>query len=287
MKIWFDGRMVDAEDAKLSVFDHGLLYGDGVFEGIRVYNGRVFERRAHLDRFYASAERIRLAVPYVQEEVSEAMRQCIEANAVENGYIRLVVTRGPGTLGLNPFRCCDPVVFVIADQIQMYPKEMYEKGMAVIVARTRRVGAGMLDPKVKSLNYLNSIYAKIEAIDAGVMEAVMLNARGNVSEATGDNVFIVRDGAVVTPPSEAGILMGITRGVVLRLAQKLGLPAHEQNFTAEELKSADECFLTGTAAEVIAVTSVDDRQIGDGHPGPVTQRLLKAFRDYIASGDWD
>ncbi len=286
MKVWLDGELVDRSDAKISVFDHATLYGDGVFEGIRVYGGRIFQCDAHLDRLYASAERIRLNVPYSHDQLVDAMRSSIEANGISDGYIRLVVTRGEGTLGLNPRLCPKPRVFVIADQIMLYPKEMYDDGMAVIIARTVRCSPRMLDPGVKSCNYLNNIYAKIEALDAGVIEAILLNEHGYVAECTGDNLFCVRDGALHTPASEAGILEGITRQVVIDLARDLGIDVQERMITVEELLDADECFLTGTAAEVIAVTRIDQTIIGEGKPGPVTNRLLGAFHELIASGDW-
>jgi len=286
MKVWLDGKLVDEKDATVSVFDHGVLYGDGVFEGIRVYGGRVFKRDAHMDRLFDSARQIRLAIPYTKQEIVEAMEETIAANAIIDGYIRLVVTRGPGTLGLSPFKCANPCVYVIADQIALYPQEMYDNGMAVIVAKTLRTSANMLDPGVKSLNYLNNIVAKIEAIDAGVGEAIMLNVDGYVAECTGDNLFIVETGGVVTPPLSAGILPGITRAFVLGLAAELGMGATEENITPERLYAADECFLTGSAAEVIAVTKIDGAIIGTGKAGPVTQKLLAAFRAYIATGKW-
>jgi branched-chain amino acid aminotransferase len=286
MKIWFNGNLVDREDAKLTVYDHGLLYGDGVFEGIRVYRGRVFQCQVHVDRLFESAKAIRLAIPRTKQELIDAMCETIKANGLRDGYIRLVVTRGEGGLGLNPFKCQSPNVFIIADQIALYPQEMYKHGMAVIVARTLRTSLRMLPPSIKSLNYLNNIMAKIEAIDAGVAEAIMLNEAGNVAECTGDNIFIVRNGAVTTPPVEAGILVGITRKVVIGLAKKLGIPLAEKDIPVEQLYAADECFLTGTAAEVIAVTRIDSRAIGDGRVGPVTSRLMGAFHDYIATGDW-
>ncbi|MGB2820218.1 MAG: branched-chain-amino-acid transaminase [Phycisphaerae bacterium] len=286
MKVWLDGKLVDEENARVSVFDHGILYGDGVFEGIRIYGGRIFQCEPHVNRLYDSARRIRLAIPYTKQEIEDAMYETLRANGVADGYIRLVVTRGPGTLGLSPFKCSDPCVYVIADQIALYPQEMYDNGMAVIIARTLRMSANMLDPGVKSLNYLNNIVAKIEAIDAGVAEAIMLNVDDHVAECTGDNLFIVEDGGIVTPPLSAGILPGITRKVVLSLAGKLDVPAAEDDITVERLLNADECFLTGTAAEVIAVTKIDETVIGSGKAGPVTQKLLAAFREYIASGDW-
>jgi len=287
MKVWLNGKLVDRQDAKLSVLDHGTLYGDGVFEGIRTYGGKVFQLWAHVGRLYNSARQVRLAIPYTKQELVEAMYETLRANSIVDGYIRLVVTRGEGTLGLNPFKCAEPGVFIIADQIALYPPEMYDSGMAVIIARTVRTSARMLNPAIKSLNYLNNIIAKIEAVDAGVAEAIMLNEQGNVAECTGDNIFIVKDGRVVTPPHGAGILVGITRGVVLSLAGKLSIPLAEKDLTAEDLYAADECFLTGTAAEVIAVTKIDGRAIGDGKVGAMTRRLLGAFREYIASGDFE
>lgn len=284
MKVWMNGQLVDKADAKISVFDHGVLYGDGVFEGIRIYQKRVFEAQAHIDRLYGSAREIRLAIPHTKQEMIDAMYETLRANDISDGYIRLVVTRGEGTLGLSPFKCAAPTVYIIADQIALYPEEMYEKGMAVIIAKTIRTSASMLNPSIKSMNYLNNIMAKIEAVDAGVAEAIMLNEHGNVAECTGDNLFMVKDGKVTTPPLDAGILGGITRRVVLRLAEHLGLPPAETDILPEQLYAADECFLTGTAAEVISVTRVDGRAIGDGKPGPITRKLLDAFRQYIRSG---
>jgi len=283
MKVWIDGELLEQEDAKLSVFDHGTLYGDGVFEGIRAYNGKVFEFSPHLDRLFASAECLRLKMPYAREDLIDATHAVMEANRMVDGYIRMVVTRGAGTLGLSPFRCPRPSVFIIADQVALYPDALYTSGMPVIIAKTVRTSPRMVNPRVKSLNYLNNILANIEAIDAGVEEAIMLNEDGNVAEGTGDNVFIVTEGEVITPPADAGILLGITRGVVIGLAKRLGLAMLERHFAPEQLYAADECFLTGTAAEVIAVTRVGETPIGDGRVGPVTQRLLAAFREYIAS----
>jgi branched-chain amino acid aminotransferase len=279
MKIWLNGNLVDESEAKVSVFDHGLLYGDGVFEGIRVYGGKIFQCQAHMDRLYESAGLIRLEIPYDVATLEQAMIDCVEANAMEAGYIRLVVTRGPGTLGLHPFKCPRPNVFIIADQLMMYDEEMYRNGMGVILAKTRRVSPNMIPSKVKSLNYLNNILAKIECIDAGVLEAMMLNAEGNICECSGDNIFIVRGNAVITPPLEASVLPGITRNVVLHLANRLGYDAQQANFKIDDVYAADECFLTGTGAEVIAVTKVDDKIVGQGKVGPVTQKLLQAFRD--------
>lgn len=282
MKIWLDGQLVEKDEAKVSVFDHGLLYGDGVFEGIRVYGGEIFQPRAHLDRLFYSAERIRLKIPYSREELLAAMRQCIQANRTTDGYMRLVVTRGAGNLGLNPFQCPRPTVFLILDHLQMYTDEMYEKGMAVIIARSvRRTSPSMLDPGIKSLNYLNNILAKIECVDAGVLEVLMRNEKGDICEASGDNVFIVKNGVIKTPPPEAGILLGITRGVVIHLAKRAGLTVEETPLAPQEVLEADECFLTGTGAEVIAVTKVDDAVIGNGKVGPVTRKLLDAFRVFV------
>ena len=283
MKVWMNGELVDKSQASVSVYDHGLLYGDGVFEGIRVYNGKIFQCDAHIDRLFASAAAIRLKVPYTKEQIVEAMEQSVSANGIVDGYIRLVITRGVGTLGLNPFKCPSPVVFVIADQIAIYSPEMYENGLDVIIAKTRRISPEMFPPSVKSCNYLNNIMAKIEAIDAGVPEAIMLNAAGQVAEATGDNVFIVSDGVIITPPVEAGILDGITRRVTIKLAKELNIPLIERAIEVDELYGADECFLTGTAAEIIAVRKVNDRVIGEGKAGPITLKLLEAFRNFIRS----
>ena len=285
MKVWLDGNLVDREDAKLSVLDHGTLYGDGVFEGIRIYDGKIFQCEAHLERLFNSARCIRLPIPYTKQELAKAMVQALQANKTSDGYIRLVVTRGAGTLGLSPFECSDPSVFIIADSIQLYPEEMYTDGMSVIFAKTVRTSPRMLNPSAKSLNYLNNILAKIEAIDAGVPEAIMLNEQGEVAEGTGDNIFIVKDSQVITPPPEAGILVGITRGVVMKLADRLGMELQEKSVTVENLYAADECFLTGTAAEVVAVTKIDGQAIGDGKVGPVTKQLQAAFHEFIRSDE--
>ena len=281
MKVWLNGKLVEESKAALTVLDHGTLYGDGVFEGIRIYGGKVFECEAHVDRLFDSARAIRLAIPYTKQELTDAMVETLRANDRQDGYIRLVVTRGKGTLGLSPFKCPAPNTFIIADTIELYPEEMYRDGMDVIIARTLRTSARMVPPSAKTLNYLNNILAKIEAIDAGVAEAIMLNDDGNVAECTGDNLFIVEDGTLVTPPLDAGILPGITRGVVLELADREGVPKAEETIPPDRLYKADECFLTGTAAEIIGVTKVDDRQIGTGAVGPVTQQFLAAFRKLI------
>jgi len=280
LKIWLDNKLVDEAEAKISVFDHGLLYGDGVFEGIRVYNQRVFELQAHMDRLYDSAKGIRLEIPMSKGKLIEAVEKTIQANHVIDGYIRLVVTRGIGTLGLNPFVCEHSKVFIIADNIQLYPEELYEKGMSVISATTVRNHPLAVPPQVKSLNYLNNILAKIEALDNNVPEAVMYNHEGYVAEATGDNVFIVKDGVIFTPPVEAGALEGVTRAVVIRLARQQNIEVVERNLTRFDLYVCDEFFLTGTAAEVIGVVQIDGRMVGTGKPGPYTRLLRKKFYKY-------
>jgi branched-chain amino acid aminotransferase len=280
LKIWLNGRLVDEADAKVSVFDHGLLYGDGVFEGIRVYSRRVFELEAHLRRLYESAKAIRLEVPMQKSELTSAIERTVEANGIVDGYIRLVVTRGVGNLGLNHFTCKDSSLFIIADKIQLYPEELYETGMKIISATTARNHPLTIPPQVKSLNYLNNILAKIEALDSNVPEAVMYNHEGYVAEATGDNVFIVRNGVICTPPVEAGALEGITRNLVIRLAKKEGLEVVEKNLTRCDLYICDEFFLTGTAAEVIGIVEIDGRTVGDGKPGPVTKLLREKFFKY-------
>ncbi len=284
LKIWLDDKLVDQADAKISVFDHGLLYGDGVFEGIRVYNSRVFELEAHIRRLYDSAKAIRLDIWMSRSELISAVEKTVEANSVIDGYIRLLVTRGVGTLGLNPFICEDSRLVIIADNIQLYPEELYEKGMKVISATTVRNHPLAIPPQVKSLNYLNNILAKIEALDYDVPEAIMYNHEGYVAEATGDNVFIVRDGVIYTPPAEAGSLEGITRGVVIKLAKEESLEVVEKNLTRFDLYICDEFFLTGTAAEVIGIVEIDGRIIGDGKPGPITKLLRKKFFKYAHGG---
>ncbi|MCC7407686.1 MAG: branched-chain-amino-acid transaminase [Phycisphaeraceae bacterium] len=284
--MWLNGKLVPPQEATVSVYDHGVLYGDGVFEGIRAYNGRVFKLRTHLQRLVDSAKAIRLAVPYSIDQLFDATHQTLKANNRTDGYIRLCVTRGAGPLGLNPFQCKDPVVFIIADGISLYPKEMYDNGMAVITASTLRNHPAALSPRIKSLNYLNNILAKIEAIDAGVLEAVMLNHQGFVAECTGDNIFTVRrfdaKPALVMPPLHAGVLEGVTMNTVIGLAHKQGLRVIHTDLTKYDLYTAEEMFLTGTAAEIIPVTKVDGRVIGDGTPGPVTRGLIKAFHELIA-----
>ncbi len=282
MIIWLNGKLVDKSEANLSVYDHGTLYGDGVFEGIRVYKGRIFQSQAHLDRLFESAGHIRLTIPYAKEQLHEAMEATVRANGGQYAYIRLVITRGEGNLGLNPFQCSRPNVFIINDNIHLYPRQMYESGMSVIIARTIRTSPRMVSPEVKSLNYLNNILARIEAVDAGASEAIMLNEHGNVSEATGDNIFIVAGGQVITSPVDSGILVGITRGLVMGLARDLKMAVIEKDFGPAELYAADECFLTGSAAEVIPVTHVDGKVIGQGKVGPITRKLMAAFSELIA-----
>ncbi|MCL2335421.1 MAG: branched-chain-amino-acid transaminase [Endomicrobia bacterium] len=281
MKIYLDGKLVDREDAKISVFDHGLLYGDGVFEGIRAYNGRVFRLKEHLDRIWASAKAINLTIPISKIEMEKALIKTLLANKQTEGYIRLIVTRGCGDLGLDPRKCTQPPsVIIITDKISLYPDSLYEKGGEVITAATRRLRPDSLSPNVKSLNYLNNIMAKMEATKAGVMEAVMLNAEGYVAECTGDNIFIVKDGGLFTPPASEGALIGITRDTVLELAKnKLKIPVREERMTMYNVYTADECFLTGTAAEVIPIVRADAREIADGKPGKITVNLIKEFKN--------
>lgn len=281
LKIWIDGQLYDKTDARLSVYDHGLLYGDGVFEGIRVYSGRIFECKAHLDRLFASALAIRLTIPFTAGQLEEAMYQTVKASGFTDCYIRLVVTRGAGYLGLSPTKCPKASAFIIADTIDFYPAEMYEKGMSIITATVTRCHPNSVPPRVKSLNYLNNILAKTEANDAGVPEALMLNQEGNVAECSGDNIFIVRAGQVQTPQTSDGILEGITRGVILKLCGKLGIPCIEKTLQRYDIYTSDECFLTGTAAEVIPVTKIDGRLIGTGQVGPITRQLFAAFHKVI------
>ncbi len=283
LKIWLDDKLVDQRDAKVSVFDHGLLYGDGVFEGVRVYAGKIFEEKAHIDRLYESAKAIRLEIPMTKDEMVTAMRKTVEANGIKEGYIRQIVTRGVGSLGLNPFTCEKACVVIIASSIQLYPEELYENGMKVISATTVRNHPLALPPQIKSLNYLNNILAKMEALDANVPEAIMYNHMGYVAEATGDNVFIVRNSVVYTPPVSAGSLCGITRAVVTKLAKQKDLKVIEKNLTRFDLYTCDEFFLTGTAAEVIGIVEIDGRFVGDGKPGPITEMLRKLFFEYARS----
>jgi branched-chain amino acid aminotransferase len=278
MKIWLDEKLVEEQDAKISVFDHGLLYGDGVFEGIRFYNGRVFRLEEHISRLFDSARAIVLNMPWTQEQVCQFTVDTIKANGLNDGYVRLVVTRGTGGLGLNPYLCERPSMFIIGSTISLYPEEYYSKGLAIITCATRRPAPAALMPQVKSLNYLNNIMAKVEAIQSGAMEAVMLNEQGYVAECTGDNLFLLKNGKLLTPPVSDGALDGVTRRVILELADQLGIPWAEQTLTRYDIFVADECFLTGTAAEVIPVIALDRRPIGEGVPGPLTAKFITAFR---------
>jgi len=278
-KVWLNDELVDREKAVLSVFDHGLLYGDGVFEGIRSYGGKVFRLEKHVRRLFDSANGIRLAIPMTPKKVADAIEGTLAANNLKDAYIRVVVTRGEGTLGLDPNRCPKPNIFIITDRIALYPQELYENGLDIITAATMRNHPNAVNPRLKSLNYLNNILAKIEAIDAGTLEAVMLNHLGYVAECTGDNIFIVRDGRLYTPPIAAGILEGITRDEIIDIArgEKFKTEVREENLTRQDLYTADECFLTGTAAEVVPVVRIDKRTVGDGKPGAITKRLAEEF----------
>ena len=281
MKIYLDGRFVDEADAKVSVFDHGLLYGDGVFEGIRLYGGNVFRLDEHLERFANSAKAILLDNPLTIAQWSEAICETCRVNKLKDGYIRAVITRGVGDLGLAPWLCAKPSYFIIASKISLYPAEYYEDGLAIITVPTRRIGPAALPATVKSLNYLNNILAKIEARQAGALEAIMLNEQGYVAEATADNVFIVHKGELLTPSVSHGALKGVTRGAIIDIAKDLGMPLRDADLTRYDLWCSDECFLTGSGAEVIPVVKLDGRVIGTGKPGPVTRKLMKAFRKKV------
>lgn len=277
--VYMNGRMVPEEEACVSVFDHGFLYGDGVFEGIRVYNGRVFKLEEHVQRLLESAQSIMLKVPLEREKLIKAVVDTVNANGLQDAYIRLIISRGVGDLGLDPEKCKGSQVVIIADKITLFPEELYTKGLSVITVATRRNNADVLDPKIKSLNYLNNILVKIEANRAGVLEAVMMTAQGYICEGSGDNIFIYRKGKLMTPPPYLGILEGITRDTIIKLALGEGIHVEEVPFTRHDLYVADECFLTGTAAEVIPVNKVDGRIIGSGKPGPVTRCLIERFRE--------
>ncbi|MCC9657282.1 branched-chain-amino-acid transaminase [Rhodopirellula halodulae] len=280
--IYINGEYFSREDAKISVYDHGLLYGDGVFEGMRIYSGKVFALADHMTRLYESARAIMLEIPIDIDKLTKDVVETVAKNGLTEGYIRLVVTRGGNQLGLNPFACEDPQVIIIADTISLYPEKFYTEGLELITASTIRNHPAALSPRVKSLNYLNNIMAKIEAIRAGCIEAVMLNTKGEVAECTGDNIFIVRGGRLITPPIDAGILEGITRNTVIDLARENGIEVAEEAMTRHDIFVADECFLTGSAAEVIPAVKLDGRVIGDGKPGPMTQKLNAAFREFVA-----
>jgi branched-chain amino acid aminotransferase len=286
MKIYIDGKYFDERDARISVFDHGLLYGDGIFEGIRAYNGRVFKLKEHIDRLFWSAKSILLKLPMAHADIMAAIVATCRRNRIHDGYIRLVVTRGVGTLGLNPNRCKNPSVIIIAGKIQLYPPELYQRGMEIVTVPTTRNLHSALNPAIKSLNYLNNIMAKIEANNAGCEEAIMLNAEGFVAECTGDNIFIVKEGRLLTPPLSAGALYGITRLVVMELAAEAGMNVSEPNLTRYDLFNADECFLTGTGAELVPVVKIDGRVVGTGKPGPVTENLVAQYHALTkASGE--
>jgi len=289
--VFINGEFMEKQHARISVFDHGFLYGDGVFEGIRAYNGRVFRLEEHVERLYRSAKAIMLDIPYSPGEVGELVLETCRRNGLSDGYIRVVVSRGDGDLGIDPRNCrSGPTVVIIADKLTMYPQAMYDNGMGVITTTTRRNSPAALDPNIKSLNYLNNILAKVEvnrAAKAGgevpIGEGIMLNLEGYVAEATGDNIFVVQKGNLLTPPTHVGILEGITRNAVLELATRLMIPWEERVFTMTTVYGADEIFLTGTGAEVVPVVKVDDRVVGDGRPGPITRRLIVAFRDLVQS----
>jgi len=283
MKIYIDGEFYEKENAKISVFDHGLLYGDGVFEGIRFYNGGVFRLQEHIDRLYDSAHAICLKVGLDKQALTEALLQTIRLNELRDGYVRLVVTRGCGDLGLNPNLCPKATVFIIASKITLYSEEKYEKGLEVVTCATRRIPHGALSPMVKSLNYLNNVMAKIESQQAGAGEGLMLNEQGFVSECTGDNIFTVKKGIIYTPPISSGALSGVTRNVVFEMAAELGITILEPNMTRYDIFTADECFLTGTAAEIIPAVKLDTREIGSGTPGPLTRKLIARFRELTAT----
>ena len=280
-RIYINGKLYDKNEAKVSVYDHGFLYGDGVFEGIRLYGGKVFRLREHIDRLYDSARHVWLEIPLSREQMTQAVLDTVKANDKRDGYIRLIISRGDGGLGLDPRKCKEPQIIIIVDDISLYPKEFYDNGLEVITASTIRNHHNALNPRIKSLNYLNNILAKIEAVRAGCHEAIMLNHNGEVAECTGDNLFVVKHGQLRTPPISAGILEGITRNAVIELARLADIPVEEITLTRHDVYSADECFLTGTAAEVIAVVKCDGRLIGDGRPGPITRQLRERFQQLV------
>jgi branched-chain amino acid aminotransferase len=283
MQIYLDGKYLDQADAKISVFDHGLLYGDGIFEGIRIYSGNVFRLEEHLERFDHSARAIMLTLPLSRKEIAEVVCETCRRNNLQDGYIRLVATRGVGDLGLAPWLCPKPSLFCIADKISLYPQEFYDNGLAIVTVPTRRIAPDALPPTVKSLNYLNNILAKLEARQAGALEAIMLNAQGYVAECTADNVFIVQKGELLTPAASQGALKGITRQTIFDVAKDIGVPIREVDLTRYDIWCADEGFLTGTGAEVIPVVKLDGRPLGDGKPGPITKKVLAAFRKRVVS----
>lgn len=277
LKVFINGTLYNKEDAKVSVYDHGFLYGDGVFEGMRSYCGSVFRMKEHLDRLWESAEKIQLEIPMSKEQMADSVNATLAANEIEDGYIRLVVSRGEGTLGLDPNKCPTPNIIIITDLITLYPDEFYQNGLEIITAKTIRNHPGALDPRIKSLNYLNNILAKIEGLAAGCVETLMLNHQGEVAECTGDNIFIVQDGRLLTPPVEAGVLEGITRGAVMELAAEDDVEVVETTMTLEDVYAAEEVFLTGSAAEIVPVIKVDGNQIGNGTPGLLTRRIADLY----------
>lgn len=279
LKVYINGKLVPKEEAMISVFDHGLLYGDGVFEGIRSYNGNIFKLTAHIDRLYDSAKALALNIPITKDEMKAAIKDTLKANNLKESYIRLVVTRGVGKLGLDPYKCDRPQIIIITDTIELYPKKFYDDGLEVVTVATVRNHPEAVDPRIKCLNYINNIMAKIEGLNAGAMEAIMLNRDGFVAECTGDNIFIVKEGIIYTPPAYAGILKGITRDVIIELALEKGIVVKEELFTRYDLYVADECFLSGTAAELVPVVKIDARPVGTGKPGKVTTDLLKSYQE--------
>ena len=278
LKVYIGGKLYDKSDAKISVYDHGLLYGDGVFEGIRVYSGKVFRLRAHVERLFESARAIKLEIPLTREQMMEAITSTVKAAGKDDGYVRPIVTRGAGYLGLDPRKTSDPQVIVIVDDITLYPPELYEHGLKLATVSTIRNHPNALNPRIKSLNYLNNIMAKVEATQAGCLEALMLNHTGDIAECSGDNIFLVKRGVLRTPPTDAGILEGITRGAVIELAKVAGIPVQEVGLTRHDVYAADECFLTGTGAEIVPVVKVDGRSIGSGKPGPITRQLRERYQ---------
>jgi branched-chain amino acid aminotransferase len=283
LKIFISGEYYDKENAKISVYDHGLLYGDGVFEGIRSYGGKVFRMEQHLDRLWDSAKAIWLEIPMTKEAMSHAIYETLQLNGIQDGYVRLIITRGAGTLGLDPQKTSHPQVIIIADKIALYPEEFYRQGLEIVTASTVRTSPAALSPRIKSLNYLNNIMAKLEGTKAGCLEALMLNHKGEVAECTADNIFLVRDKTIYTPPMDAGILAGVTRATIIELAAEADYAVRQESLTRHDVYVADEFFLTGTAAEVMPVVKVDDRVIGDGKPGPVTSDLKERFHSLVRS----
>jgi branched-chain amino acid aminotransferase len=283
LKVYIDGKFYPQEEAKVSVFDHGLLYGDGVFEGIRAYNGKIFKLQEHIDRLYESAKAIALQIPISKEDMEDALYRTLKINNLKDSYIRLVVTRGVGKLGLEHTKCKTPCIIIITDFIELYPSKLYEVGIEAVTVRTIRNHFEALNPRIKCLNYMNNILAKIEALNAGVSEAIMLNAEGYVAECTGENIFVAKHGELLTPPVNAGILKGITRDTVIELAKKSGTHVMEELFTRYELYTAEECFLTGTAAEIVPVVKIDGRIVGNGKPGKMTAFLLEKYRELTRS----